>query len=153
MSPTDTLIRDLTRTRDEVLDHFSLRDADLARTYAPGKWSVRFILLHLADSELVLAERLHRVIGEQGVIWFYDQDKWAKALDYATRPLEPAKEAFAALRGLIISDARRHYEKDGALEFVHSTTGLRTLKEEFDKVASHTEHHLAQIRVALRASA
>ena len=152
MSPTDTLIRELARTRDEVLEHFARPEADLGRTYAPGKWSVRFILLHLADSEIVLAERLHRVIGEQGVIWFYDQDKWAKALDYATRPLAPAKQAFAALRDLIISDAGRHYAKDGALEFVHSKSGLRTLKDEFDKVAAHTEHHLAQIRMALGSS-
>ena len=150
MSPTDALIRELERTRDEVLGHFARPDADLARTYGPGKWSVRFLLLHLTDSETVFVERLHRVISEQGVIWFYDQDKWAKALDYSTRPLAPAKQAFAALRDLIVSDARRHYEKDGALEFVHSRTGLRTLKDEFDKVASHTEHHLAQIRLALR---
>jgi hypothetical protein len=150
MSPLDTLIRELARTRDEVLEHYARPEAELARTYGPGKWSVRFILLHLADSEVVFVERLHRVISEQGVIWFYDQDRWAKALDYATRPLTPAKQAFGALRDLIISDARRHYENDGHLEFVHSKTGLRTLKDEFDKVATHTEHHLAQIRTALR---
>jgi len=35
------------------------------------------------------------------------------------------------------------------LEFVHSVTGVRTLKDEFDKVASHNAHHLNQIRTAL----
>ena len=45
--------------------------------------------------------------------------------------------------------ARLHYEKDGHLEFVHSVTGVRTLKDEFDKTASHNEHHLSQIRQAL----
>ena len=30
-------------------------------------------------------------------------------------------------------------------------TGVRTLKDEMDKVASHNEHHLAQIRTALSA--
>jgi len=28
-------------------------------------------------------------------------------------------------------------------------TGVRTLKDEFDKVASHNAHHLNQIRMAL----
>jgi hypothetical protein len=42
-----------------------------------------------------------------------------------------------------------HYEKNGHLEFVHSTTGVRTLKDEFDKTASHNAHHLSQIRTAL----
>jgi hypothetical protein len=35
---------------------------------------------------------------------------------------------------------------------VHSVTGVRTLKDEFDKVASHNQHHLDQIRRALRDS-
>lgn len=34
----------------------------------------------------------------------------------------------------------------------HSVTGPRTLKEEFEKVASHNEKHLGQIRAALGAS-
>ena len=46
--------------------------------------------------------------------------------------------------------ARLHYTQDGHLEFVHSLTGVRTLKDEFDKTASHNEHHLSQIRRALR---
>jgi hypothetical protein len=42
-----------------------------------------------------------------------------------------------------------YYERSGHLEFVHSVTGLRTLKDEFDKVASHNARHLDQIRAAL----
>jgi hypothetical protein len=153
MSVADDLVRSLERTRDETLGYFGLSETDLARTYALGKWSVRHLLNHLTDSEIVLAERLRRAISEPGtVIWFYDQDKWAKGLDYPTRPLESCKPVFAALRGAMIDLARRHYERDGAKEFVHSKSGLRTVKEEFDKVASHTEHHLGQIRQALAAS-
>ena len=71
MTPTEDLIRELERTRDESLKYFSLSDADLARAYAPGKWSVRHLLNHLTDSEIVLSERLRRAISEPGtVIWF-----------------------------------------------------------------------------------
>lgn len=150
MRQTGTLVRELERTRDEVLSLFSLNDSDLARTYGPGKWSVRYILHHLTDSEVVFRERLRRVISEpSGVAWFYDQDAWAKAIDYASYPLELSRPVFESVRNTTILDARRHYEKDGALEFVHSRTGLRTLAMEFEKVADHTEHHLAQIRTAL----
>jgi hypothetical protein len=150
MSDTDTLIKELERTRDEILSYFSLGESDLARSYAPGKWSVRYLLHHIAESEVVFRERLRRVISEPGgIAWFYDQDAWAKAIDYSTYPLELSKAVFEAVRNTNILDARRHYAKDGALEFIHSKTGLRTLKMEFDKVASHTEHHLAQIRKAL----
>lgn len=150
MSETDSLISELERTRDEVARYFSLGDADLARTYAPGKWSVRYLLHHLTDSETVLAERLRRAISEPGgVIWYYNESAWANALDYSSRSLVISKPVFLALRASMIELASRHYERDGAREFVHSTAGLRTVKEEFDKVALHTEHHLTQIRQAL----
>jgi len=151
MSAIDVLVGELERTRDETLRYFDLGDDDLARTYGPGKWSIRYVLLHLADSEVVFTERLRRVISEPTmVVWYYDQDAWAKALDYSTRSLDASCTVYYALRGAIIEDARRHYERDGATEFVHSKSGLRTLKDEFDKVAAHNEHHLGHIRLALR---
>ena len=37
-----------------------------------------------------------------------------------------------------------------SMEFVHSNTGVRTLKDEFDKVADHNQHHLEHIQTALK---
>ena len=144
------LIRDLESTRDETLRYFSLGDADLARTYGPGKWSVRYILQHLTDSETVLYDRIRRVLSEpRQVIWWYDENAWSNALDYSERPLDMARSIYESVRAAMIFYAKLHYEKDGHLEFVHSVTGVRTLKDEFDKTASHNEHHLSQIRRAL----
>lgn len=144
------LIGDLEATRDETLRYFSLGETDLDKTYGPGKWSVRYLLHHLTDSETVLFDRIRRVISEpRGVIWWYDQDAWANNLDYAERPLEMSRAIYASVRAAMIFYASLHYEKDGHLEFVHSVTGVRTLKDEFDKTASHNEHHLSQIRKAL----
>src|SRR5215210_1203827 len=144
------LIRDLESTRDETLRYFTLCDADLARTYAPGKWSVRYLLQHLTDSETVLYDRIRRVLSEpRQVIWVYDENAWSKALSYSERPLEISRRIYESVRAAMIFYAQPHYEKDGHLEFVHSVTGVRTLKDEFDKTASHNEHHLSQIRRAL----
>ena len=146
------LIRDLERTREETLTYFSLDQRELGRTYGPGKWSVKFILLHLSDSETVLFDRIRRVLSEpRQVLWVYDQDAWAKGLDYAQVPLEISRRVYESVRNAIIYYAGRYYEEKGQLEFVHSVTGVRTLKDEFDKVASHNEHHLGQIRLAVRA--
>ena len=150
MASTDALISELERTRDETLRYFSLGEQDLARTYGPGKWSVRFLLHHLTDSEVVFTERLRRVISEPTmIVWYYDQDKWAAALDYSSRPLDASRPVFEALRNAIIGDARRHYARSSTIEFVHSRSGLRTLQDEFEKVAAHNEHHLSHIRRAL----
>jgi hypothetical protein len=151
MTTADDLIRQLERTRDETLGYFSLGESELNRTYGPGKWPVRFLLHHLADSETVLLERVKRVISEpRQVLWVYDQDAWARGLDYARLPLELAKRLYEAARAANIHLAGLHYERNGAREWVHSVTGLRTLKDEMEKVASHNEHHLAQIRLALQ---
>src|SRR6476660_1432933 len=145
------LIRDLEKTRDETLQYFSLDPSDLPRTYAPGKWPIRFILHHLADSETVLFERIRRVLSEpRPVLWVFDQDAWAKGLDYSQVPVDLSRRIFESVRNAILYYAGLHYESKGHLEFVHSVTGVRTLKDEFDKVANHNEHHLGQIRLALR---
>jgi hypothetical protein len=153
MTTTARLLAELERTRDETLRYFSLGETGLARTYAPGKWPVRFILHHLADSDTVLYERIRRVISEpRPVLWFYDQDAWAKHLDYERLPLDLSKRIYESVRAGIIHYAGRHYERNGTLEFVHSVTGVRTLKDELDKVATHNEHHLGQIRAALKSA-
>jgi hypothetical protein len=61
---TTAFLSELDRTRDETLTYFTLRDTDLARTYGPGKWSIKFLLHHLADSERVFADRVSRVLSE-----------------------------------------------------------------------------------------
>src|SRR3982750_4782634 len=123
------LIRQLEATRDETLKYFALSESELARSYGPGKWPVRFILLHLSDSETVLYDRIRRVLSEpRQVIWWYDEDAWAKRLDYSERPLHIARAIYTSVRAAMIFYAERHYETDGDLEFVHSLTGVRTLR-------------------------
>ncbi len=149
MTPTE-LIQALERTRDETVRCFSLSGGDLARSYAPGKWSVAYILHHLSDSESVFFERIRRVLSEpRPVLWVMDQDAWAKGLDYSRVPLDVSRRVYESVRNAIIYYAGVQYEGSGHLEWVHSVDGVRTLQDEFDKVATHNEHHLRQIRVAL----
>jgi len=147
------IIEQLERTKAETLKYFDLPDEDLRKDYGPGKWSVRYILHHLADSESVLSYRIRRVISEpKQVIWFYDQDAWAKRLDYSAVPLELARSIYISSREGIIYYARLHYEKSDEITFVHSETGIRTLKDEFDKVVWHNRQHAGDIEKALSSS-
>ncbi len=147
------IVTRLEAARDRTLPYFDLSDEQLARSYAPGKWTVRFILHHLADAETVLFDRIRRTISEpRQVLWAFDQDAWAKGLNYSGMPLELSRRIYESVRAGVIYQARLHYDSKGHLEFVHSETGIRTLKNEFDKVAAHNEHHLEQIHSALRGS-
>jgi hypothetical protein len=144
------LIRELERTRDETLEYFSLDQVGLERSYAPGKWSVRYILHHLSDNETVFFERVRRVLCEpRPFLLVMDQDAWAKGLDYSKVPLDTSRSVYASVRNAIIYYAGAHYDRSGHLEWVHSVDGVRTLRDQFDQVAAHNEHHLRQIRQAL----
>ena len=144
------LVQELERTRDETLSYYSIGEGELARTYGPGKWNVGFILRHLADSEQILYERICRTIAEpRQTLSVFQQSLWAQKLDYASVPLHISRAMYESVRAAHIHYAARFYESHGHLEFIHSEMGVRTLTQEFDKVADHNEHHLTQIRLAL----
>ena len=147
------IIEKLEATKASTLKYYDLDEEQLGKSYGAGKWTVRYLLHHLADAETALYDRVRRVISEpKQVLWAFDESAWAKGLDYDNLPLELSKLIYSSVRDGIIYQARLHYEGSGHLEFVHNETGVRTLRQEFDKVATHNEHHLEQINIALNAS-
>ena len=144
------IIQDLKSLRDQTLPYFGLPESSLLKSYATGKWTVQELLNHITDAETVLYERIRRTISKPNqVIWGFDQDAWCAGLDYKHMPVQLNKPIYIAVREAIIFLAEKYYEKLGQHEFVHSETGKRTLKDEFDKVVWHNEHHLNQIKIAL----
>jgi len=144
------LLSDLRQTKLQTLKYFDLPEEDLAKRYALGRWTVRELLNHIVDAETVLYERVKRILSEpKSVIWAYDQDAWSQALNYKTFPLKINKTIFLSVRAGVEHLVIQHYEKNGDIEFIHSEVGLRTLKDEFEKIAWHNQHHLNQIEKAL----
>jgi hypothetical protein len=147
---TMTMTHDLERTLNLTLPYFALDDSRLDKTYEAGKWSIRFILHHLADAETVLYDRIRRSISRPGqVVWGFDQDAWAANLDYGNKPLEISGSIYTSCRAGIIYLAEKNYTSKGHHEMIHSGDGKKTLKDVFDKVVWHNERHLAQIQQAL----
>lgn len=145
------IIEQLTETKIMTEAFFDLSENDLQKSYGIDKWNIRKILVHLADAESVLHERLKRIISEpKQVIWAFDQDLWCENLNYDSFPLEISKGLFSANRQSVIFLADNYYQKLGDKEFVHSETGIRNLKQEFDKIANHNKGHLEQIELALK---
>jgi len=68
------IVTRLEAARDQTLRYFDLSNELLERNYGSGKWSVRFILHHLADAETVLFDRIRRVLSEpKQVLWAFDR--------------------------------------------------------------------------------
>lgn len=146
----DTLLQALSVTMEETMSYFGLSEEALTKTYEPGKWNVRQLLHHLADAETVLYERIRRGIAKPGqVVWGFDPDAWAEQLDYVNRELSVDEAIYLSIRRGVMTLATASYELAGEQQYVHNETGLRTVRQEFAKVAWHNEHHLQQIRRAL----
>src|SRR4026209_874131 len=74
------------------------KDAELDARPAPGKWSAREIVHHLADSEMTSAIRLRLLLAEEhAAIRPYDQEEFARKL-YYDRPIAASLQAFQAAR-------------------------------------------------------
>src|SRR5450432_2851 len=74
-------------------------DEMLSRRPAPGKWSVRAILAHLAEDELVSSWRYRQMIEHSGAtLPGFDQDEWARLGDYDSWTAPEALEMFRLLR-------------------------------------------------------
>ncbi|MCP9768721.1 metal-dependent hydrolase [Lacihabitans sp. LS3-19] len=144
------ILKLLSNSKLEAAKYFDLPDDKLKKSYGEGKWSIKEILVHLADAESVLLDRIKRVISEpKQVIWAFDQNLWSAHLDYKNYPLHLSKTVFLANRENIFYLASKYYDSLGTKEFIHSETGLRTLKDEFGKVEWHCQGHLEQIKIAL----
>ena len=129
-----------------------ITDKELDVRPAPGKWSAREIVHHLADSEMASAIRLRRLIAEdRPVIQGYDQDEYARRL-YYQRPIQASLDAFRAARETTAQLLERMAEAEWAREGTHSESGRYTVERWLEIYADHAHNHADQIRRA-RASA
>lgn len=126
--------------------------AELDFAPEPGRWNVRQIVAHLADSEIVTADRLRRLIAEDNpLLVAFDQDAWARNLGYERRRIADSLELFRRLRAenhqLLASLPRQAFERWGT----HSERGRITLRELVASAVEHVESHARQIQ-ALRSA-
>jgi hypothetical protein len=144
------LLNLLTATKEQTLNFFILSEPDLSKQYAIGKWSIKEILHHLTDTEVLLHVRLKKIIAEpRQVIWAFNQDDWNTAFDYKHASLHNKELIFQLFRDLNYELIEKFYDNYGSKEFIHNETGLRTLKDEFEKVGMHNHAHNQQILQAL----
>jgi hypothetical protein len=126
-------------------------DAELDRRPAPGKWTAREIVHHLADSEMTSAIRLRRLLAEdRPVIVGYDQEEYARKLHY-DRPIGASLEALKAARATTGAILDRMADDEWAREGTHTESGRYTVLQWLQIYAEHAHNHAAQIRVARRA--
>jgi len=114
---------------------------------APGKWTIRQIVAHLADAELVGAHRFRQVVAEDmPTLVAFDQDAWASRLDYARRKPKQSLETFRRVRAenydLLKGLPEAAFERSGN----HTANGPMTLRQLLEGYAEHAESHARQLQ-------
>jgi uncharacterized damage-inducible protein DinB len=114
------------------------------RTYAPGKWTLRQILIHLAQVELVFQNRLRMALTKDDyVVQPFEQD------DFMTiDPAATASQALGVYHGLrqfslpaIDRAAAEHSDR----RFRHPDFGELSIRWLLEWAAGHELRHWAQI--------
>lgn len=122
-------------------------------TPGPGKWTIRQIAAHLADAELVAGHRLRQVIAEDNpTLIAYDQDAWARSLNYAARKLKNSLESFRRVRAENYELLKDLPEAAFGRAGNHTENGRMTLLQLLEGFAAHAENHARQIQ-AIRKTA
>ena len=114
--------------------------------YADGKWSVKEVVGHMADTERVFAYRLRRIArADQTALSGFDENAWAAAAPHARRPIAAVAAEMRAVRA-------------STLPLIHSldatamaNTGTANGKAVSARaicwiMAGHAEHHLGILR-------
>src|SRR5207248_292240 len=118
------------------------RDA-FERSYAPGKWSARLILTHLAQAELAFGNRVRMALSVPNyVAQPFDQDAWMARESRASGA--DAANALTALSRLNVVLFESLPPADRQTKLSHPEFGPLTVDWILHQMAGHQIHHLKQ---------
>ena len=136
-------------TAQELGGRTSTLTAEAAeRAPGPGKWSVRQIVCHLADTEIAFSFRLRQALAEPNhVIQPFDQDRWGER--YGAYDLASALESFASLRRWNLSLLQSLKPEDFSRPLSHPERGPMVFQTLVETMAGHDLNHLKQMEGCL----
>jgi len=115
---------------------------------ASNEWTPRQIAHHLADSEMMSAIRIRRLLTEdEPVIHGYDEAAFARILT-SDRPVEPSLEAMRWARETCAQLLERMTDEDWARVGTHTESGPYSAEDWLTIYAGHAHDHAEQIKRA-----
>jgi crotonobetainyl-CoA:carnitine CoA-transferase CaiB-like acyl-CoA transferase len=118
----------------------------------PGEWSAHEVVGHCADSETNAYARIRYLVAEkQPAIVGYDQEEWARVLDYHGVPVGAALAVVDAVRAATAALLRRLPDEAWSRSGHHSEMGAYTAGQWLEIYAEHLEVHARQIEANVAA--
>lgn len=114
------------------------------RSYAPGKWTARQVIIHLAQTELALGSRARFALSQEGyTAQAFSQDDWLPLDDSVDG--RTALDAYTSVRRLNLAMFRSAPAERLDRAFQHPEYGRLTVRWIMEQMAGHDIHHLKQV--------
>jgi len=114
------------------------------------EWSVKEIVIHLADSETNAFLRYRTIISEPNRETFVvDEWKWSQELKYQEQEIEEYLNLFESLRLITSNQLKIVTEQDWNKSVVHRSLGEISLTGWLELYVRHFEQHIKQIERTL----
>lgn len=124
-----------------------LTETQLKTPAAPGKWSPLEVVAHIADAEILYADRLVRVLGmDQPALPGMDPDAVQARLSGNERDLSEELALIAAVRTRMLRILRGVAPADFQRIGIHSEAGPLTAETLLMRVVRHLPHHADILR-------
>ncbi len=120
-----------------------LTEADFTSFPVPGTWSIKQVVAHLTDCDLVFSDRMKRVIAEDSpTLQGFDESKWAAGLHYQLQSAQNLAALFDLNRRVTIDVLRLLPPAAFARTGTHTERGVQTLETVLTYAVNHLDHHL-----------
>ena len=110
-------------------------------------WSIKEIIIHVADAELVHIHRMKAVLSEDNpILTAFDQDLWTTRLNSQHTDHQLYLQLFKSIRESFLPILHHLTEQDYLRIGTHNQDGQLTFKEIFEHAIEHIDTHIEQIR-------
>ncbi len=114
----------------------------IARPVA-NRWSTLEVIVHIADFEPILADRMKRIIShDRPLLFTADENFFATHLFYADRDLDEELNLIEYTRKQMVRILNKLPNEAGIRTGVHSQKGLVSLESVLNSAINHIPHHI-----------
>lgn len=119
------------------------------KSYGPGKWTARQIVIHLVQTELALTTRVRFALSQENyTAQPFNQDAWVAADNHADP--QTALDAYLAIRRFDVAMFKSLTPAQRQRAFNHPEYGALTVEWVAAQLAGHDLHHLKQLETIAR---
>jgi hypothetical protein len=145
--PAGDVLGTLAQQLDDTLALLaSVSESQATTRYEPGKWSVKEVVGHVADTERIMAYRALRIArGDRTPLPGFEQDDYVAAANFDARPLAVLVDGLETVRRATLS-LFRSFDDEALLRRGVANELEVTPRALAYIIAGHERHHVAILR-------